>query len=173
MVLLYGTQYENSGIYFRIKLIANFFTIISYIGLIMAINANKFYANVHMLHAIILILLEFLSVKLFNSPYLITAVSVFCRIGNTIVMLMFIAKYFNVRLIDLFPIKLIGKIVMPSILFLYVIKLLLDKFLHKEILIILIIGFFIYVLVYYLWSLYIKIDYMSVIRPLFARFKKK
>jgi hypothetical protein len=88
-------------------------------------------------------------------------------------MLMFIAKYFNVRLIDLFPIKLIGKIVMPSILFLYVIKLLLDKFLHKEILIILIIGFFIYVLVYYLWSLYIKIDYMSVIRPLFARFKKK
>jgi O-antigen/teichoic acid export membrane protein len=173
MVLLFGAQYENSGIYFRIKLIANFFTIISYIGLIMAINANKFYANVHMLHAIILILLEFLSVKLFNSPYLITAVSVFCRIGNTIVMLMFIAKYFNVRLIDLFPIKLIGKIVMPSILFLYVIKLLLDKFLHKEILIILIIGFFIYVLVYYLWSLYIKIDYMSVIRPLFARFKKK
>ena len=173
MVLLYGAQYENSGIYFRIKLIVNFFTIISYVGLIMAINANKFYANVHLLHAVILILLEFLSVKLFHSPYLITAISVFCRIGNTIAMLMFIAKYFNVRLIDLFPIKLIAKIVLPSILFLYAIGFLLDKFLHTEILIILITGFVIYAVVYFLWSLYVKIDYISVVSPLLERFKKK
>ena len=173
MVLLYGAQYENSGIYFRIKLIVNFFTIISYVGLIMAINANKFYANVHLLHAVILILLEFLSVKLFHSPYLITAISVFCRIGNTIAMLMFIAKYFNVRLIDLFPIKLIAKIVLPSILFLYAIRFLLDKFLHTEILIILITGFVIYAVVYFLWSLYVKIDYISVVSPLLERFKKK
>ena len=173
MVLLYGAQYENSGIYFRIKLIVNFFTIISYVGLIMAINANKFYANVHLLHAVMLILLEFLSVKLFHSPYLITAISVFCRIGNTIAMLMFIAKYFNVRLIDLFPIKLIAKIVLPSILFLYAIRFLLDKFLHTEILIILITGFVIYAVVYFLWSLYVKIDYISVVSPLLERFKKK
>lgn len=173
MVLLYGAQYENSGIYFRIKLIVNFFTIISYVGLIMAINANKFYANVHLLHAVILILLEFLSVKLFNSPYLITAISVFCRIGNTIAMLMFIAKYFNVRLIDLFPVKLIGNIVLPSIVFLFGIRFLLDKLLHTEILITLIIGFVIYVLVYILWSLYVKIDYISVVSPLLARIKKK
>ena len=173
MELLYGAQYENSGIYFRIKLIVNFFTIISYVGLIMAINANKFYANVHLLHAVILILLEFLSVKLFHSPYLITAISVFCRIGNTIAMLMFIAKYFNVRLIDLFPIKLIAKIVLPSILFLYAIRFLLDKFLHTEILIILITGFVIYAVVYFLWSFYVKIDYISVVSPLLERFKKK
>ena len=173
MVLLYGAQYENSGIYFRIKLIVNFFTIISYVGLIMAINANKFYANVHLLHAVILIILEFLSVKLFHSPYLITAISVFCRIGNTIAMLMYIARYFNVRLIDLFPIKLIGNIVLPSIVFLFGIRFLLDKLLHKEILIILIIGFIIYVLVYYLWTLYVKIDYLSVISPLLSRFKKR
>jgi O-antigen/teichoic acid export membrane protein len=79
MILLYGAQYENSGIYFRIKLIVNFFTIISYVGLIMAINANKFYANVHFLHAFILILLEFLSVKLFNRKYN-SHVNVYCKI---------------------------------------------------------------------------------------------
>ena len=139
----------------------------------MAINANKFYANVHLLHAVILIILEFLSVKLFHSPYLITAISVFCRIGNTLAMLMYIARYFNVRLIDLFPIKLIGNIVLPSIVFLFGIRFLLDKLLHKEILIILIIGFIIYVLVYFLWTLYVKIDYLSVVNPLLARFKKK
>lgn len=172
MVLLYGAQYENSGIYFRIKLIVNFFTIISYIGLIMAINANKFYANVHFLHAFILIFLEFTSVKLFNSPYLITVISVICRIGNTIIMLKYIAKYFNVRLIDLFPIKLIGLIVLPSIIFLFAIRCFFEKLLHTEGLILLVSGFFIYVLIYALWSLLAKIDYISIISPLLARFKK-
>lgn len=171
MVVLYGVQYENSGIYFRIKLLVNFFTIISYVGLIMAINANKFYANVHLLHAIILIGLEFLSVKLFYSPYLITAISVSCRIGNTIAMLMFIAGYFNVKLIDLFPVKLIGKIVFPSIFFLLGIRFLLDKLLQSEGLLILIMGFIIYVLVYFLWSLCIKIDYITIVNPLFSRSK--
>ena len=86
---------------------------------------------------------------------------------------MFIARYFNVRLIDLFPIKLIAKIVLPSVLFLYTIRFLLDKFLHTEIIIILITGFVIYAVVYFLWSLYVKIDYISVVSPLLERFKKK
>ena len=173
MVILYGTQYENSGIYFRIKLIVNFFTIISYVGLIMAINANKYYANVHLVHAVILILLELISVKLFNSPYLITAISVFCRIGNTIVMLTYIANYFNVRLLDLFPIKLIGKIVLPSVVFLFAIRYLLDRFLNSEYLIMCFAGFFLYIVIYFLWSVYIKIDYLSILSPLLSRFKKK
>jgi len=173
MVLLYGAQYQNSGIYFRIKLIVNLFTIISYIGLIMAINANKFYANVHLVHAVILIALELISVKFFHSPYLITVISVFCRIGNTIAMLLYIAKYFNVKLIDLFPIKLIGKIIIPSIVFLLAIRFFLGKIIHTEGLIMLICGFVIYILVYFAWSIFSKIDYLSVVRPLLTRFKKQ
>ena len=172
MVLLYGAQYENSGIYFRIKLIVNFFTIISYVGLIMAINANKFYANVHLIHAVILILLEFLSVKLFNSPYLITAISVFCRIGNTIAMLMYIAKYFNVRLIDLFPLKLIMKIVFPSIILLISIRYACMYLIKIEGILLLVLTFTLYIAMYLVWCYFAKIDNRAIIKPLITKIRK-
>ena len=173
MVQLYGAIYENSAIYFRIKLFVNFFTIISYIGLIMAINATKFYANVHFIHAVILIALELISIRLFNSPYLITMISVICRIGNTTTMLIYIARYFNVKLIDLFPIKLIANIVLPSILILFTTRVLLEYFIHIDGIILLISGFCIYIFVYFGWSLYDKIDYISIVDPLLLRFKMK
>jgi O-antigen/teichoic acid export membrane protein len=48
MMVLYGEKYINSGIYFRIKLISNLFTLITYAPLIIAIGATKFYGNVMM-----------------------------------------------------------------------------------------------------------------------------
>lgn len=172
MVLMYGSQYEISGIYFRIKLIVNFFTTISYIGLIMAINANRFYANVHFVHALVLIALELASVNLFNSPYLITGISVTCRIANTIAMLFYISKYFKLKLIDLFPVKLIGKIIPPSILILFATRFLLESVFHVKGIVMFLSAFIVYILAYFAWSFYAKIDYLSIINPLIIRIKK-
>jgi hypothetical protein len=169
---MFGNLYEDSGSYFKIKIIVNFFNIISYIGLIMAINANKFYANVHLIHALVLIVLEYISIKTFNSPYLITGISVFCRIGNTIVMLSYISKYFNVRFLDLFPIKTILKIVIPSIFILYPIKMLFENYLTMNGVIMLSLSFISYCVLFYFWALYSKIDYISIVKPLLLRFKK-
>jgi len=172
MVVLYGPQYESSGGYFRIKLIVNFFTVISYVGLIMAINANKFYANVHLLHAIILVLLEYVSILVVNSPYLITVISVICRIGNILAMLIYISKYFKLKLNDLVPLVSIYKIIIPSLILLLLIKYLFIDVIHFDGLLLLISCFTLYVIFFYVISLYTKLDYLLIIKPLIVRFKK-
>jgi len=173
MVVLFGCIYENSGIYFRIKLIVNLFSMISYIGLILAIGANKFYANVHLAHAFLLITLEYICVKLFPSPYLITTISVICRIANIFAMLIFISKYFKIRLVELFPLKLMVQILVPSIFLLLILRFGLIRLSFLNNLLILIIGGILYFALFYLWSSYKKIDYISIIKPLFINQVKK
>lgn len=173
MIVLYGVQYENSTEYFRIKLIVNFFNIISYFGLIMAINANKFYANVHLVHAIVLVVFEYISIMLFDSPYIITAISVVCRIGNTLAMILFISKYFNFKFNELLPLKTMMKIILPSILMLWLIRTLMIDGLKLEGLVLLFVSFSVYCSLFVFWAIYAKLDYVSIVKPLFVRLKNK
>lgn len=169
MVLLYGVQYENSGIYFRIKLIVNFFTMITYAPLILAIGATKFYAKVHMYGAVLLILLEYVSILTINSPYVITLISVICQIGRIFALLIFLSKYFNVKLLDLFPLKLIFKIVLPSIILLFLIRYSCMNLINLEGIALLVVTFTIYIIVYFVWCYYAKVDYSSIIKSLLKR----
>ncbi|WP_124640017.1 oligosaccharide flippase family protein [Amniculibacterium aquaticum] len=172
MVILYGEKYADSGTYFQIKLIVNFFTVIAYGPLLLSIGGEKFYFNVHMYGAFILVGLEWLVVTLFDSPYLVTATSVFCQIGRIVIMMSFIASYFNVKLIDLFPIKLSLKIIIPSFVLIFGIKFLLLLFFNVENLFVLIFltGLF-YLITYYVYVRIIKIDYMEIINPLLNKIK--
>lgn len=122
MTLLYGSQYVESGIFFRIKLIANFFTLIAFSPLILAIGKLNYYAKVHMWGAIILILLEYISVKTIDNAYVITGISVICHICRIIAMLVCVANYFRISLVALFPWSVIGKVLIPSSVFLTIFK---------------------------------------------------
>lgn len=173
MVVLYGGTYEASGLYFRIKLIVNFFTLIAYIPLILAIGANKFYAKVHLFHAIILVLFEFISIKLFSNPYLIIGISVACRIGNIFAMLFYISNYFKVKLIKIFSFRLLLNIISPSIIILLLIRYLFKNSSSVDGFLFLIIGASIYFPLFYIWSIYKKMNYLEIIKPLSSRFNKK
>ena len=116
MGILYGTRYESSGIYFKIKLIANIFTLVAYAPVILSIGKTSYYAKVHMYGALILVILEFISVKTIESPYSIVAISVLCQIGRIFAMLHLISCYFKVKLVNLFPIKLISSNLIEIIL---------------------------------------------------------
>lgn len=122
MTLLYGSKYAESGVFFRIKLIANFFTIIAFSPLILAIGKLNYYAKVHMCGAIILIVLEYISVKTIDNAFIVTGISVICQIGRIIAMLVCVANYFGISLIALFPWSVIGKVLIPSSIFLTTIK---------------------------------------------------
>src|SRR5690606_16321196 len=122
MVILYGEQYQSSGIYFQIKLIVNFFTVIAYASLMLAIGGQRYYFSVHMYGAIILVLIEWLVAVFLKSPYLITVASVVCQIGRIVAMLLFISHFFKIRLIELFPIRLIFNIIIPSFIILYTLR---------------------------------------------------
>lgn len=158
--ILFGEKYHGSADYFRIKLIVNLFTIISYSPLILAIGATKYYNRVHLVGAIILVSLECLSIYTVNSPYVITIISVICQISRIFAMLFFLAKYFEIPLMRLIPPKLQLEILLPSAFMLTLIKAIINRFvITDDQILILFIGFVTYFLFFLAWIKYRKLDY--------------
>lgn len=169
MVVLYGHKYEISSNYFRIKLITNFFTLIAYGPLIINIGKVKYYSNVHMFTAIIVVGLELLSVKTIHSPYAISWISMLCQVGKIFAMLFLVSKFFGVKLYKLFPIKLIVQILIPSIaILLFERWLLLDVF-QLGSLLVLFVSIALYAALYFCYSLIVKMDYTSLLKPLLSK----
>lgn len=166
MIVLYGNNYSNSGIYFRIRLVMNLLSLIAYGPLMLAMGATKHYAKGIAYGAISLVLLEFVLVTIFHSPYVVAIASVLCHIGVVFFMLFYVANFLHITLINLFPLKLMIKILFSSILILLVLYYLFVVFLDLDNLLILSASFIIYILLYLLNSFFMKIDYLSVVKPL-------
>lgn len=169
MVLLYGKQYENSSVYFRIKLILNFFTIIVYAPLLINIGKVKFYSRVHLWTAIGVIALELLIVSTLNSPYFVAIASLGCQLAKTYVLLHAVANFFDMKIYELFPVGLLLKIVLASVVILSAEYYLLVIYLKIDYLYILLLGFLIYILSFGLFSRSMKIDYLYILKPLFKK----
>lgn len=169
MVVLYGKEYEVSGTYFRIKLLTNFFTLIAFAPLIINTGNVKFYSNVHMIAAIALVIVEYLSVLIINNPIAISWVSAICKIGTVFVLLSFIARMFSVKLHQLFPLDLLAKIIIPSVIVLIIERYVLIDILHISYLLSLIIGLMVYAILLYAYSIPMKFDYIGIIRPLLKK----
>lgn len=172
MIFLYGQQYEISSVYFRIFNTINFFDIIVFAPLLINTGKVRYYSNVHMFIAVLVILLEYASVLIFNSPYAISAVSLLCQLIKIFLLLHVVAKFFKVNMIQLFPIKLIYKILLPSILFLGIEYYVFTNIIDLIPFITLILSFSIYAVFFYVYSIKIGLDYRSIIRPLSSKFKK-
>ena len=169
MVALYGGKYVSSDVYFRIKLIANFFTLIVYGPLIINIGKVKYYSNVHLVTAIAVVFLEYVSVKTIRSPYAISWISVLCHVGKIFVMLTLVAKFFNVRIYQLFPIKLIGLILIPSSVILILERLLFVNLFHLNTIVVLFVSFTMYLIVFFGYSVVVKMNYIDIIKPLIKK----
>lgn len=169
MTVMYGQQYAVSGSYFRIKLITEFFSIIIFAPLIINIGEVKFYSRVHMVVAIAVVVLEFISVKTIRSPYAVSWISTLCQIGKTFAFLWLVAKFFGTRIYQLFPIKLIVQILIPSVALLLLERWVLVDLCQLNVLVVLIISFVAYVALFYVYSLMVKMDYIGIIKPLIKK----
>lgn len=169
MVVLYGQKYAVSDTYFRIKLIANFFTLIVFGPLIINIGKVKYYSRVHMVTAFLVIGLEYLSVKTIHSPYAISWVSMLCHVGKIFAMLFMVSRFFGVKIYQLFPLKLIGKILIPSSLLLLLERWILMDLLRLDAIIVLFVSFALYAILFFGYSLLVKMDYIGLIKPLIKK----
>ncbi len=171
MVLLYGSQYEVSANYFRLKLLANFFTMITYAPLIINTGHVKLYRNVHMYGAIVLITLEYMSIIAFNNPLVIMVVSVSCRIGRILCMLYFAANIFRLKMYELFPLRLVSKILFPSLLILIFLReaLMYSDCLRSNPILIFVLSGIVYLCIYAIYCRMANIDYIQIIKPLLKK----
>lgn len=166
MVLLYGEQYKVSGGYFQIRLITNLFTIIAFAPLLINIGKVKFYSSVHMYGAISLVLLEFLGVKIINSPYTISIISALCSIGRIAIMLYAIAKWFSVSYWSLFPILLISKLIVIPTLFLYGIRYLIVELFEYNTMYVVVLSSLSFATLFVVYSNIVRINYISILKSL-------
>ena len=169
MTILYGGKYENSGIYFSIRSIISFFDVIIYAPLVINIGKVNYYSNVHMVAAIAIVCLEYISILTINSPYAISVVSLLVNLGKSFALLWVVSRYLNIKIYQLFPIKVLGLILIPSCLILglehYV---LVDIFSLKPI-ICFSLSFCIYATIFILYSYFVKLDYLSIIKPILKK----
>ena len=172
MVVLYGNQYEMSGVFFSIKILVNYFTLLTFSALILSIGGQRFYYKVHMYGALILIFLEYVSIHIFNSPFAIVWISTICAILITFVLLNYISNYLKVRVVDIFPLKLILKILPISFLIIYGVRYILETSFQIDNVLLLFTSSIFYVLIFGLWSYFIKLDFCSLLSPLLNKFDK-
>lgn len=166
MVLLYGIQYEDSAIYYRIHNLGNLFKVIVYAPLIINIGEVKFYQNVFMYSALLLIPLEYLSVTFIDSPYAVVTISVIFRVARSIILLIFVSKFFNVRFDQLFPLKLIFKIIIPSFIILILERYILLNLFEMSVIPTLILSFVIYIVLLGVSAKLLNLDYLSILKPM-------
>lgn len=173
ITLLYGDNFLTSAIYFRILLVVNFFTVIPFYPIILALNKTKEYARVHLIIFIAVWLLEYLSVVTINSPYAITTISVLCNLAKIFLLFNVVRKTLEQPLTSMLPISELLKnfvsCVSIGFVSMYAIELL--PFAHIKILSIGV-GFFLFIGLTLLISRPLKLDYFDVVRPVLSKFIK-
>lgn len=170
MTFLYGDMYATSGIYFKIMLTVNFFTIAQYYPILLALGKTKLYSNILMAAAITVWMFEYLSVKLISSPYFVSTIAIFIRILKIIVFLKVIANILGIKTSTLLPFKELFKIFFISIFAAMASYIAINcmPFLHYKICI-LIIGFTIFSIIMFIMSKIFNIGYIEIINPIFSK----
>ena len=170
MTFLYGDQYATSAVYFRIMFVVNIFTVAQYYPIIIALGATKYYARVHVYMFILVWTLDFLSIIICPSPYMISIISVLCHLLKIFLMAEFIAKSLGVNILNLFPIKYLSRNLLVCIISAFIVYKI-SKFIpcNGSKFILLIVSFSIYSLLVLLGGLLLKINYLNVIKPLIKR----
>lgn len=172
VIILYTDLYANSVLYFQIAMSINFFNIIIFSPLILALGEAKFYANIHFLFAGFTWLLGYLIVIFFDSPYYIAVTSVVVNIALIFVVMRFSAKKMRIEVMRFLPTRQITKIIMHSVFVFITVKYIFEYFIEKEykITAILLIGI-VSLLILIFTGPRFQVDYFSTIRPLLKKIR--
>lgn len=164
MIILYGEKYETSSIYFILRTILSFFEVIIFAPLVINIGKVRLYSYVHMVAAIAIVSLEYISILTINSPYAICVISLIVNLGRSFVLLSVVSRYFKVQFYQLFPLKVLCLILIPSSLFLGVERFIIVNVFSFEPFASFLYSFAIYGFFFVVYSYMIGLDYYSIIR---------
>lgn len=176
MVLLYSNLYIHSGIYFQINMVLNFFNIIIFAPLFLALGKGKEYSTVHMVLAFTIWISHFVVVKFVGSPVAIAINSTFLNIVKILYFLYSASRHLEINFLKLFPIKTLLKYLFHALLCVSFVSLIIHYF-HLEMyianLLLLIGSALFYGILIVISGKIINIDYIGVVRPLINKIKKR
>lgn len=165
MTCMYGDNYSQSTIYFQIKNISSLLYIIPFAPIILAIGKTKQYANVHMIIAFIIVIAEYLVVKTLDSAVYVAVVSEICQALKIYLLMKIISKYASKSIFELLPLRSLTKVLCAAILS-GAMSFIIIEFVAVNKFVILIVGFIIYLLMYYGLCWMFQISYRDIFKSL-------
>jgi O-antigen/teichoic acid export membrane protein len=123
IVFLFSDAYKESVPFFRIAITANFFNIIIFAPLILAMGKIRVYSQIHWLLAFLSWTAGYLLIITFQSPYAIAFLHVALVIIKVIWFFSIIAHTLDSSILNLLPFKKISIIIFQSCLIAFLIKL--------------------------------------------------
>lgn len=165
VVFLYSAEYEASGLYFQISMLANFFNIVAFAPLMFSFGKTKEYARAHIAYAIFIWIVEYFIVKLFRDPYWIAAISIIGKISLIIYFLWFSASLLNVRMSEMIPTETIFRLLLHGFLAVSISNMIINS-MQWSIFSELIFGGFIYSAILLLTGSIFKLNYLQFLLPM-------
>lgn len=166
MVFLYGAQYEQSGVYFRIMLLVNFFTVAPYYPIIIAYGKTDYYARVHLVFAALIWLVDFLIVHFVNNPTSIAYSSIAFHILKIIVMALYISKLTGCKITQMIPVKNLICLMIICVGVSATVKTVFNLITIDSMMLYLIVTFTVYFPIAIIISQLFRIDYKNIILPI-------
>lgn len=170
MVLLYGENYVASADYLRIKSLTYFLQIIAFYSIIVALDGVRFYQWAHFVYLCVLLVMDICIVSFDRNPLMISGAQAVCRITCNCVFFVYIAKRLKTSIINLVPLQLLLKIIFASLFAIMAIWII-RNCLYSEynIIVRLTADIILMALVYFVLSKMLKLNYISIMRPLFHK----
>lgn len=168
MQMFFGTKYVESGSFFRMHIIRDFFEIVPYYTVLMALGFSKFYMNLHILGSIFIWTADFLIVYLTKYPPFITLVSSLFQVSCRIFSVLYIKRRKGIDLLSKQLLKYILKVVLHSFVIILILFLIRFIVINK-------IGVFlstvllcaVYAMIMIISGKYFNIDYLESVKLLF------
>ena len=158
IMLIYGSKYEASILYFKFALFLNFFNVVLLNSIITSLGKTKFYLYSNLICAVVIWVSKYVTVLLTSTPYVIAFVSVLNSILLIIVPYIYLQKILYIKLMSFDLIKKIFKIILLSFISALIASVLTETIVDNEMLLLsLIIKAFLFSIVY-LSLLYILKD---------------
>ena len=171
MTCFYGKMYSTSGLFFSIKNIEGFFSVIPFYPILMALGKTKEYSRVHMVIAFLLLPLEFFIVKLGLPVYTIGLAYVLCSLGKVILQFAVVGRSVEMPASVLIPYKAMIKVALVSV-FASIIPLVLSRYiseLNEWLLLIITVSLF--CIIYYSLCWISHVSYRDVVIGFIGRYK--
>lgn len=131
VVILYSETYENSSIYFQIKMFLNFFNIIVFAPLFFSMGKTFIYFLVHIIFASLIWITDYTLILFFKNPVWIAINSTFLNIMLIIYFVYLASKILKIKFIDFFPFTLLSRLLMHAVLVIILVKVIHIYFLNS------------------------------------------
>lgn len=170
VTVVYSEAYADSAKYFSTAMILNFFNIIIFAPLLLAIGETRFYARLHYGLAVATWVIEYIAILIFNTPMSVAVSFVVISILGIFIALIFSSRKIGVPFLILFPVGQFLKITVHSLASLLPVYLLVKLFLpHSSDLLCLASGAAGYLILLLGTARLVKINYLQLLIPLFKR----